>query len=67
MNLGLIIFSTVAILFLLFLAWYKLKDTEEGDLISIGLGTHVERESFKVRVTLALVICSFVFLMGLLS
>jgi hypothetical protein len=66
MNLGITILSIIAILFTIFWARYKLKDIDEGDLIDIGLGTYVERKSFEVRVTLALIIFFLALLVELL-
>lgn len=67
MNLAIIILSIIAILFCVFWTWFKLKDTEEGDLIDIGLGTYVEYGAFQARVTIALFILFLILLVGLLS
>lgn len=67
MDLLIVISSIIAILFCLFWAWFKLKDAEEGDLIDIGLGIHMEYDMFQLRVVLAVAICCFVLWVGLVS
>ena len=67
MNLLLVILSIIAILFSVFWAWFKLKDAEEGDLIHIGLGIHMEHDMFQLRVLLAVVICCVALWVGLVS
>jgi len=67
MNLLIVIMAIVCILFTVFYGRYKLKDAEEGDLIDIGFGTHVEYEYFELRLTIALLVELFVLLVGLVS
>ena len=65
MNLVVVIASLIAIVFAIWWASHKLKDTKEGGLIDIGLRTYVTRSAFEVRVAVGLIALSFVLLLGL--
>jgi hypothetical protein len=67
MNLVIVIFSIIVILFGVFWAWFKLKDAEEDELIDIGFGTYVSYSAFEARVVIGLFICFFALLVGLVS
>lgn len=67
MELFTVILGIIGILSTVAWTWFKLKAAEEGDLIDIGLGTHVEYGWFQLRIAIALIISSFVLLVGLVS
>jgi len=47
------------------MTWFKLKDANEGDLIDIGFGTHVEYGMLLVEVAIALILLFFALLVAL--
>jgi hypothetical protein len=65
MDLFIVMLGIIGIIVIGLISWFELRNAEEDELIRIGFGTYVERSAFAARVTIALILCLLVLLVGL--